>query len=446
MATKVVMPALGMAQETGVLVNWLKKEGQVVQKGEPLIEIETDKTTVEFDAQANGILSGIRVAPGQTVPVGEALAWLLAPGEQIPAESAESSPIVADIPKTPISSSQQLQPPADQSNPPAVPLPIVEVSPIARKMAEEHELDLTLIVPKGNRIQKADVLAYLDNRRITSSTSTARLRPASPKARRLAGEQGVNLAQINGSGPNGSVIAQDVDHYLSGRTAAPTQKSLAISRTWQVMADRLSQSWSQSPHFYLVREVNASALIDWRQRVKERTGQKVTFTDLLIKIVGASLRANPQVNASWDQGKILLNNEVNVGIAVAIENGLMVPVIHQADKISLTQITERRQTLLERAKNGRLDLTDLQNGTFTLSNLGMYGVDAFNAIVNPPQAAILAAGRITDRVVAENGLAVVRPTLMLTLSCDHRVIDGARAAAFLELITTFIEDPLAIME
>jgi len=221
--------------------------------------------------------------------------------------------------------------------------------------------------------------------------------------------------------------------------AAPT-----VGTVWRIMADRMTQSWTTAPHFYLVREVNASRLISWREKAKKQI-PGVTYTDLLVKLVAAAIAQHPRVNVSWKDGTIIHHPDINIGLAVAIDDGLVVPVIHRADTLSLADIAAKRADLSTRAQAGKLRPADIQSGTFTISNLGMYGVDAFNAIVNPPQAAILAVGRITDRVVAVNGQPAVQPSMVLTLSCDHRAIDGARAAQFLGALADLVEEPLALL-
>jgi pyruvate dehydrogenase E2 component (dihydrolipoamide acetyltransferase) len=211
------------------------------------------------------------------------------------------------------------------------------------------------------------------------------------------------------------------------------------------MADRMTQSWTTAPHFYLVREVNASRLISWREKAKLQI-PNLTYTDLLVKLVAAAIVQHPRVNVSWKDGTIIHHPDINIGLAVAIEDGLVVPVIHRADTLSLAEIAARRVDLANRAQAGKLRPADIQGGTFTISNLGMYGVDAFNAIVNPPQAAILAIGRIADRVVPVNGQPAVQATMVLTLSCDHRAVDGARGARFLGNLADVIEEPLVLLK
>jgi pyruvate dehydrogenase E2 component (dihydrolipoamide acetyltransferase) len=422
LAQDVIMPALGMAQDVGLLIRWLKAEGEPVTAGEPLMEVETDKATVEIEAPASGILTGVTARAGDEIPVGQTIALIVAPGEAVP-ETAAPTP-----------EAQEATGPAPARIP---------ASPLAARLAAEHNLDLARIKPGGGRIQKADVLAHLAAQPASGRT------PASPKARRLARERDLDLAAIPGSGPNGAVLAADVLAATAQPdldTAEPAPDSMVVSRTWQVMVQRLTQSWSQAPHFYLVREANAAAFVRWYDSTRQRLAEKITYTDLLVKLTAVALRQHPRLNGRWEDDRIMLNSEVNIGLAVAVEDGLLVPVIHQADRLGLGALAAQRAELLAHAQAGSLSLADLQGGTFTLSNLGMYGVDAFNAIINPPQAAILAVGRIADRVVALNGQPAVQPMLTLTLSCDHRVVDGARGATFLQTLVDFIEDPIRVLE
>jgi pyruvate dehydrogenase E2 component (dihydrolipoamide acetyltransferase) len=227
--------------------------------------------------------------------------------------------------------------------------------------------------------------------------------------------------------------------------AASESETQAVGTIWRVMVERLSQAWTTIPHFYLTREVNASRLIAWREARKPRL-DAITFTDLFVKLVAAALKEHPRVNTSWQNNSLVVHREINIGLAVAVEQGLLVPVIHGAGELTLPQLVARRVELIERAHAGRLSLQEMTGGTFTISNLGMYGVDAFNAIVNPPQAAILAVGRIAERVVPVNHAPEAQPMLTLTLSCDHRAVDGARAAQFVDTLARFIQEPLALMD
>ena len=446
MATSVIMPALEMAQESGRLVSWLKREGETVTKGEALMEIETDKVTVEIEAPDSGILGGVLVKENDEVPVGQTIAWILAPGEKAPSASL-NEPQSGRVSTLQTPSSPKLSP---------APLPAsFEISPVARRIAEEHGVDLALIKANGKRIEKADVLAYVNAAQRTTPelvpvSSATRLRPASPKARRLASERGIDLLTLTGSGPEGAVLAADVPLDVPTPASEPASVNLETPGTvWRIMAEHMSASWTTVPHFYLVREVDASMLIEWRNRVghkiKQRTGIKPTFTDLLVKLIGFSLRDHPRLNASWADGDIKWNQEINVGIAVAIQEGLIVPVIHGADSASLGEIAKQRADLVSRAQGQKLRPADISGGTFTLTNLGMYNVDAFDAIVNTPQAAILAVGRIADRVVPVDGQVAIRPMMVMTLSLDHRVVDGARAAQFLDGLANLIIDPWGLL-
>jgi pyruvate dehydrogenase E2 component (dihydrolipoamide acetyltransferase) len=393
MAVSVVMPALEMAQETGKLIAWKKKEGERVSKGEMLLEVETDKAVVEVEALGEGILAGITAREGDVVPVGQTIAWLLKPGEPLPASAAASS----------------AAPAADPPSPPAAAGPGPAPAPAA-----------------GVRI--------------------------SPKARRLAREHGVDITAIRGSGPGGEVLADDVMKAAAGGAspaAAPGASAAvpaaagpagppdagAVSSIGRIMAERTTASWTSVPHFFLAREVDATALSAARERlvpVIERShGVKVTHTDLIVAAVARALRRHPRMNGSWGSGSVVLHAEVNVALAVAVEHAVVTAVIRDADRLALGDIARRRRDLGERARANRLQPSDISGATFTISNLGMFGVDAFTAIIVPPQAGILAVGAIADRVVASGGMIGVRPTMTLTLSSDHRVVDGAGAAAFL---------------
>ncbi|HYV63983.1 MAG TPA: dihydrolipoamide acetyltransferase family protein [Bryobacteraceae bacterium] len=383
MAVSVVMPALELAQETGKVLVWIKKEGDRVLKGEPLLEIETDKVSFELEAQADGILAGVRSHEGDVVPVGQIIAWLVAPGEQPPVDSDTASR----------SMTEQARP---QTAAPAT--RAATASPAPEKAAEG-----------GPRI--------------------------SPKARRMAQELGVDISRIVGTGPGGTISGEDIQ-AAAAKPAAPAAESLsAIAR---LMAERTTQSWTTVPHFFLARDVDASAL----NATREQLGRdKVTHTDLLIALVARILLDHPKMNASWTGSAIRLNPAVNISLAVAVPEGVVGAVIPNAATTAIAAIATQRKDLAERAKSGRLRPADIAGGTFTISNLGMFGIDAFSAIITPPQVAVLAVGRIADRVVAVNGQPAVRPIMTITLSSDHRVVDGAQAAAFLNDLTAALEEP-----
>jgi|HubBroStandDraft_6_1064221.scaffolds.fasta_scaffold45004_3 pyruvate dehydrogenase E2 component (dihydrolipoamide acetyltransferase) len=423
MPTNVIMPALELAQETGKLLRWIKASGDTVRKGEPIAEIETDKVTVEIEAPASGVLRDVTAQEGDVVPVGHTIAIIAAAGEAVPPRPSGAGPDGR-----------------------------VKASPLARKIAEQHGVDLARVKTASGKIEKADVLAFVESQSAgaPANGSPARLVAASPKARRLAAERGVDLGSLRGSGPGGAVLTMDLPTgpLTTGPLTLPSEQrgeAGGVGTVWRIMAERMTASWTTAPHFYLVREVNVARLVSWLEKARKQTGAHITYTDLLVKLVAATLVQHPRVNVSWKDGALERHGDVNVGLAVALEDGLVVPVLHKADTLGLKELAAKREDLVARAQAGKLRPADIQGGVFTISNLGMYGIDAFSAIVNPPQAAILAVGRIADRVVPVNGQPAVQPTMMLTLSCDHRALDGARGAQFLGALADLIEEPLALL-
>jgi pyruvate dehydrogenase E2 component (dihydrolipoamide acetyltransferase) len=391
MAISVVMPALEMAQETGKLISWLKKEGDSVAKGEALLEIETDKAVMEIESPGDGVLAGVKVQPGAEVPVGRTIAWIVRPGEVPPTDEVATTSgrkTTAVAPSAGSSSASVIQ----------------GVQPVSQQAIK-----------------------------------------ISPKARRLASERGVNLADVRGSGPGGEILASDilaVAESKAGSSPVAVESGSPISR---LMAERTTQSWTTVPHFFIVRDVDAGALNDARQRlapeIEPSHGLKLTHTDLLAALVARVLVKHPRMNASWTGEGVHTNAEINIGLAMAVDDGVVAPVLHNADKSGLREIAAKRRDLTERARGGKLRPADIAGGTFTISNLGMFGVDAFTAIIIPPQAAILAVGRISERVVPIDGHPGIRPMMTLTLSSDHRVVDGARAAKFLQDLVEAIGNP-----
>lgn len=450
MSIDVIMPVLGMAQETGKIVRWLKSPGEQVKKGEPLIEVETDKAVAEIEAPGDGILEQITANEGDEVPVATVIAKILALEEM--GQSNRSMPAVGVVKAitAPLieraGSALSTTGPWDAGK--------VRASPVARRLAEEQGVDLRQIQSEGGRVEKADVLTYLDKIKQKNTETPQRRVLASPKARRILMERGINPDIVPGSGPEGAILTADVvaTFIAAEKDAAeePFQPDQAMSEssvgaTWRIMAERTTQSWQSTPHFYLMREVNASQLVVWRESLQSENLGQVTYTDLLVMIVTEGLRRHPRINASWKDGQIVLFQNINIGVAVATENGLVVPVIHHTDHMGLREITEEREHLVQQARSGRLHLDDIGQGTFTLSNLGMLGVDVFNAIINPPQAVILAVGRIAERVVPLNGQPAIQPMMTLSLSCDHRVVDGSLGAMFLNSVAEMIEQPLKLL-
>ncbi len=392
MAISVVMPALELTQETGKLVSWHKKEGDAVAKGETLLEVETDKAVVEVEALANGFLAGVNAKVGDVIPVGRTIAWIVEKGETPPAETAPAIPAAGAPTKT---------------------------APVE-----------TLKAPSSG----------------AASGTKAKM---SPKARRLAGELKINLDSLRGSGPGGEILASDIEAAAKSPASKPAtdpdrgsiEQLTAIGR---LMAERTVQSWTTVPHFFLVREVEASALNDAREKLMAAAGSaagaKISHTDLLIAIVSRVLLQHPRMNASYTPEGIRLHAVVNMGLAIAVNDGVIAAVIPNAHTASIAEIAAQRRNLADRAKAGKSRTQDLAGATFTISNLGMFQIDSFTAIIPPSQAAILAVGAIADRVVAINGKPAVRSMMTLTLSCDHRIVDGAHGARFMDDLAKAIAD------
>jgi pyruvate dehydrogenase E2 component (dihydrolipoyllysine-residue acetyltransferase) len=392
MAFSVVMPALEMAQETGKLIAWRKQEGDRVSKGEPLLEIETDKAVMEVEAPADGILAGITGSVGADIPVGQTIAWIVAPGENPPTEKEFAAPA-------------------------------------ARGKTEAHAAPAAMGAPELPAAQGARI---------------------SPKARRLAKELGVDISAIPGSGPGGEILASDVQ-----AAAAPSATNSAVrakpasvevpSTLGRLMAERTTQSWTTVPHFFVTRDIEATALNDYREKrvaeIERTHNIRITHTDLLVALTSRVLLKHPRLNSSFTAEGIRLHDYVNMGIAIAVNDGVVAAVIPNAHKATLADIATQRRDMAERARAGKLRPADIADATFTISNLGMYHVDHFTAIITPAQAAILAVGGIADRVIAVGGKPAVRAMMTLILSCDHRVTDGARAAMFLNDLAEALREP-----
>ncbi|GHO85130.1 dihydrolipoamide acetyltransferase family protein [Dictyobacter formicarum] len=471
MAKDMILPALGMAQSTGKVVRWLKPSGEWVQMGDSVVEIETDKATVELEAPAAGILVQRITVSDEDIPVGHVIAQIMtideASQQEVGGSVVKSGAANAVVDNTDHHSATPATPAPNLADSSQVATFTHAISPLAARMAAEHHLDLRLIQPGGRRIEKTDVLAYLQQATASKTQpqqESPRLLAASPKARRLAREQGISLATLTGSGPDQAVLAADIATHMAIQQSVPAAATSTMTPTasnqhngqsdnaastlstiWRIMAERTTQSWTSVPHFFLMREINASRIIAWREQLLKRTQEKCTYTDLLVKLVAAALKEHPRINASWRDKSIHYNADINIGIAVAINDGLVVPVIQHTDQLSVEEIAQQRTALVAQAQAGKLRPQDMQHGTFTISNLGMYGIDGFTAIINPPQAAILAVSRISDRVIAVNGQPMVQPMMTCSLSCDHRVIDGARGAQFLATLADLIEEPLSLL-
>jgi pyruvate dehydrogenase E2 component (dihydrolipoamide acetyltransferase) len=428
MPVPVIMPKFEMAQESGKVLRWLKQEGEAVTKGEAILEVETDKVAMEVEAPASGTLVGIRAGPGEVVPIGQPIAYILLPGEVW-----EGAP---------------------GASPAASPAGAPRATPVAERIAQAHGVDLSAVpgTGPGGRVTKADVEAFLAQRAAEGKVKAA------PAARRLARELGVDLQQVEGTGPGGRIQSEDVRRAAEALRAGVSPEALeaparpAIRRRVplagmrRIIAERMSRSVREAPQFTVSIDVEmgrAMAIVEdlaaWTER---EGGPRVTLTALLVKACAWALRRHPALNATLEGEEILEWEDVNIGVAVAVPEGLVVPVIPEADRRGVWEIARMLEEKVGRAREGRLRPEDVQGGTFTLSNLGMYGIDRFTAILNPPQAGILAVGRVAKRpVVGEGDEVVVRPVATLTLTADHRVIDGAQAAQFMDDLRWVLERP-----
>ncbi len=419
--TKVVMPKLSDAMETGKLLKWLKKEGDRVEGGEILAEIETDKADIELEAFGSGVLRKILVGSGTDVPVGSTIAVIAEPHEDIAAilGSAEARPTGESKPKAaePKVGEKSLTP-----QPSALPAAAPEV----------------VTIPAG------------------------RVR-ASPLARRVARDSGVELASMKGSGPGGRIVRRDVEAYMAGRerpapAARPALRPVApaavgpevedrpLSSMRRAIARRMAESKATVPHFYLSIEVKMDRAWELREELGRLEGQpKVSVTDLILKAAALALQAHPEINASFAGESIQLHRRVHLGIAVALDDGLITPVLRECDAKSLTEIAREAGELTERARARKLKPQEATGATFTISNLGMYEIEEFSAIINPPEGAILAVGSVMEKPVIEGGQIRIGRRMRLTLSCDHRVMDGAMGARFLQTLRRLLEEPLRLL-
>ncbi len=442
MPTPFIMPKMDMDQETVFIVEWLKKEGEEVEKGEPVVMVETDKITSEVEAPATGKLARILYGENVEAPVTKVVAYILGEGEteaDLPPAESESSPAQTPESQEPVSEKA-----AQQASTKAA-------TPLAERMAKAENLDLNEIPAVGEKITKEDIEAYLEGRdEVQPRVKT----PATPAARRLAAEADLSLAQVEGSGPRGRVQAMDVEHMMAERPQAAAATPMAIagetvslSNIRKRIGERLQASYQTAPHIYLTVEVDMLETEESRKRMNSLAAQEgadsISLTAYLVRTVAWVLRRHPVLNASLTDDGLQYWKDINIGIATAIDEGLIVPVIRQADKKMIREINKDLRYLTKQARAGALTREEVQDGTFTISNLGMFGIESFTAIINPPQSGILAVGTLTRKpvVVDQDDTVEVRPMMKMTLAVDHRVIDGAVAAAFLADIVKALETP-----
>jgi pyruvate dehydrogenase E2 component (dihydrolipoamide acetyltransferase) len=425
MATEVVLPQWSMGMADGTIVRWLKQEGEPVTEGEPLVEVEAAKVTSQVEAEVSGVLARILVVEGETVPVRTALCVIG----------------TADEARTGVSTRV----------PPATSSPAVQVSQLARRFAQDHGVDLSRVRGSGpeGRIVVEDVQRAIDEAVRTAPPPEASVEAqVIPAARRLAKDHGVDLSQVRGSGPGGRITVEDVQRVIATTARPAPSISPASSKTGQVIpltgkrgtvARRMQQSLQTSAQVTLNTEVDVSALVQLREELKPELG--LTYTDLVVKAVAFALKEHPRVNA-WIEGELLhLVEDIHIGVAVALDEGLIVPVVRNADRKSLREIAQETGRLAQGAREGTLTREEVMGSTFSVSNLGMYGVDAFTPIVNPPEIAILGIGRINEKLVRVSRGAEWRHVMTLSLTFDHRAIDGAPAAVFLQTIGKHLEHP-----
>jgi pyruvate dehydrogenase E2 component (dihydrolipoamide acetyltransferase) len=436
MATEVMMPKLSPTMEEGQLSRWLKKEGDRVSMGEPLAEIDTDKATMEMQALTSGVLRKILIKEGESAPLGQLIAIIGEPDEDI---SAIESKATSSQPE-----SKKESQPEPQSEPEPSPS---EAAPPTQQPA----------VADGNGRQGA----------IAESTSSGRL-IVSPLAARMAAEAGIDLRTLAGSGPGGRIIKRDIEAAMSGKGAAkaesatklrivqPTQRAATagasafrdepVSVMRKTIANRLVTSIGPVPHFFLTTEIEMDRAVEMRQSIKSLDPDlKISLNDIIIKVAAAALLQHPQVNSSYQEKAVRYYEQADIGVAVAIEEGLITPVVRAANQKSLSEIAQEVRDLAERARARKLQPDEYTGASFSISNLGMFGIDEFTAIINPPEAAILAVGAVSAKPVVRDNQIVVRQLMRVTMSCDHRVIDGATGAKFLQTFKKILENPLYLV-
>ena len=419
MAEIVRMPKLSDTMTEGVVAEWHKKVGDEVESGELLAEIETDKATMEFESFQDGVLLYIGVDKGATAPVDSVLCILGEKGEDFQALLDAEASAPNEEPKE--------EAPAQVSAPTPAPAPVATPAPQPAPVAAE-----VMVAP-------------------APSTGNGRLK-ASPLAKKLAKEKGIDIARVPGTGEFGRIVKRDIENYSGGGTVAPafvgTEKFTEepVSQMRKVIAQRLAESKFTAPHFYLTIEIDMENAISGRKSINAQIApNKISFNDLVIKAVASSLRRHPKVNSSWLGDRIRYNDHINIGVAVAVDEGLLVPVVRFADGKTLTQIGTEVKDYAQRAKAKKLQPEDWEGNTFTISNLGMMGIQEFTAIINPPDACIMAVGAIEPKPVVRNGEIVPGNTMKVTMSCDHRVVDGAVGSAFLQTFRNYMENPLLLL-
>ena len=455
MATKVVMEALSPTMEEGRLVKWNKNEGDAVKNGDVLAEVETDKAVMELVARGDGVLRKRLANEGDASPVGTLLAVIASPDENIdsiigsaaPAAAAPAAASAATAAPTPVPQAPA-QSEGEASTPPQQKVAASQggAPPSAPQRPAPSRPSGAPPAPRGNGASRSGAPPAAGGRQRSS-----------PLARRIASERGVQLGAIQGTGPGGRIVKRDIENAKAtggaGRSAAADRlategdfKDIPLTQIRKTIARRLAESNGPVPTFFLTAEFDATRAAEMRAQLTEMGDQyKVSFNDIVIKAVALALAEHPEVNAHWLNDKIRQFNRIHVAMAVAVEDGLITPVLFDADRLSLWEISEKARDLAKRARERKLMPEEYTGATFTVSNLGMFGIDQFTAIINPPEAGILAIGGVEEKPVVVNGALEVRQRMRVTMSCDHRAVDGATGAKFLQTVRQYIENPLSLV-
>jgi pyruvate dehydrogenase E2 component (dihydrolipoamide acetyltransferase) len=441
---EIIMPKMGDAMTEGKVVRWYKKAGDAVKKGEPVLEIETDKVNLDLEAEQDGTLSEIAAEAGKMVDVGGVLASILGAGET-------AAPSVAPA-ASPANAEKKTEPAVKSAAPPAPSRRAIDVKDSIKHSTGEYGEAMDMKAPRIDRT------APSVNGSPAAKSDGGRQR-SSPLARRIAREMGVSLEQVMGSGPGGRIIASDIKNFkpaaaapqqkVKGPSLPPAQqletKQIPLTAMRRTIAKRLAESTGPIPHFYLTADYDVTSLLQLREQWNEIEGIKTSVNDFIVRAAALALRHHPNVNASWGDEAITQHGEIHIGIAVSTPEGLITPVVRNADSKSVTDISNEVRTLAGKAKNRKLTPNDYQGSTFTISNLGAWGIEEFTAIINPPNVAILAIGAASAQAVVVDRQIVIRDRMKVTMSCDHRVVDGALGAEYLRTLRTYIEQPVRLV-
>ena len=456
MATSIVMPQMGYDMHEGKVVRWLKKEGEEVTRGEVIAEIETDKATVEYEAYTGGVMAKIVAEEGIAIPVGGLIAVMTAPGEAIPEDILTDAAIAlaADSPAPAATAVQALEGPISAAVAPAD-TKEVRASPLARRLAKERGFDLATITGTGpgGRITEADIPeqgAAVAPAALASSNGYIK---ASPLAKRLARERGIDLATLTGTGPGGRVIEADVPEHAvpaAAESVAPAtlgSENVELSRMRQAIARVTSDSKRDAPHFYVALDVDMTKAMSFRRDLNDELDaeNRVSVNDLIVKASAIAIGRHPKFNSFFRDDHLQMNAAINVGIAIALESGLIVPGVNGCESKSLVEIAAASRDLVSRANSGTLRNDEYSGTTFSVSNLGAFDIESFTAIIFPPHAAILAVGTVKEQPVVRDGELAIAQIMKATLSTDHRVADGAEAAQFLVEIKKLLQNPISLV-